>query len=91
MQIVNGYVCFTTCDATAARKGHDRVILAMIRSRPPRSPLPAVQRAPRRPQIERRRIGEFPTRLAEQPVVPDGWLTASRRGRHLTTGAAWRP
>ena len=45
MQIVNGYVCFTTCDATAARKGHDRVILAMIRSRPPRSPLPALQRA----------------------------------------------
>jgi len=23
MQIVNGYVCFTTCDASAARKGHD--------------------------------------------------------------------
>lgn len=23
MQIVNGYVCFTSCDASAARKGHD--------------------------------------------------------------------
>lgn len=84
MQIVNGYICATSCDVSVAKKGHDP-------KNPHDDPVEAAQLALAKGQVPKDGDGGLSAQGAEPAVQFGGALSALRSvsvGADATNGSA---